>query len=119
MTCHDACVLLLEDDPLIALDTEDMLLGLGAREVLVAHSLDAAAALVDGRTVDVAVLDLRIGEVRSDGLALELLARGIPLVLTSGYGEADLPEGLRRVPTVGKPYAVDALRTALAAARSR
>ena len=34
---------------------------------------------------------------------------------TSGYVETDLPEALRRVPVVGKPYAADALGSAFAA----
>jgi CheY-like chemotaxis protein len=115
--CQDACVLLLEDDALISLDAEEMLLGLGARSVLVAHSVEAAEAMVDGAGVDVAVLDLRIGAGRSDGLALALMARGIPFIFTSGYLETDLSEALRRVPVVGKPYASDALRAAFAALR--
>ena len=113
--CRDACVLLLEDDALICLDAEEMLRGLGARSVLVAHSVDRAEAIVESAGIDVAVLDLRIGAGRSDGLALALLARGVPFIFTSGYVETDLPEALRRVPVVGKPYAADALGSAFAA----
>jgi hypothetical protein len=46
MDLRMACVLLLEDDVLIALDTEDTLLGIGASRVLSAHTLAQAHAIV-------------------------------------------------------------------------
>ena len=115
MICTDASVLLLEDDALIALDAEDMLRSLGAREVLVAYTLDAAARFLDTATVDAAMLDLLIGSARSDDVAARLAERCIPFILTSGYGEPDLPPELGPVPVVGKPYTTDALRSAFAA----
>jgi len=110
--CKDACVLLLEDDALISLDAEEMLRMLGARSVLTAHSIDSATTMLGSASVDVAMLDLQIGADRSDGLALALLASGIPFIFTSGYTETDLPDPLRRIPTVGKPYAIETLRAA-------
>jgi hypothetical protein len=102
-------ILLLEDDALISIDGEDMLLGLGARAVLVAHSVADAEALVGREPPDAAVLDIRIGNGRSDAFALGLMARGIPLIFTSGYGAPDLAPGAETVPVVGKPYGPEAL----------
>lgn len=120
MDLRDACILLLEDDALISIDAEDMLLGLGARAVLVAHTLADAEAFVDGEPIDAAVLDIRIGSGRSDALALDLIARGIPFIFTSGYGRAsDLAPGAETVPVVGKPYAAEALVAAFSGLPAR
>lgn len=115
MDLRDARILLLEDDALISIDAEDMLLALGARAVRTAHTLADAEAVLTGEEIDAAVLDIRIGSDRSDGLALALLARAIPFIFTSGYGQAsDLPAGAERVPIVGKPYAAETLVAAFA-----
>ena len=116
MNCLDARVLLVEDDALISLDAADMLLGLGAYCVRVAHTLAEAADLLAAETFDLAVLDIRVGASRSDALALSLVERGVPIVFTSGYSSGvELPEALQSVPTVGKPYTPETLRAALAA----
>jgi DNA-binding response OmpR family regulator len=120
MDLRGARILLLEDDALISIDAEDMLLGLGAGEVLVAHTLADAEALVGREPVDAAVLDIRIGSGRSDGVARDLLARGIPFIFTSGYGLAsDIAPGAEAIPVVGKPYAADALVAAFSRVRAR
>jgi DNA-binding NtrC family response regulator len=112
MNCQNARVLLLEDDPLIALDAEEMLMSLGARQVLVAHSLAAATATLEAGGVDMAVLDIRIGQERSDSFARRLADRGVPFILASGYGDPALAGEFAKVPWVGKPYAADALKAA-------
>lgn len=120
MDLRDARILLLEDDALISIDAEDMLLTLGVETVLVAHTLADAEGLVGREPIDAAVLDIRIGAGRSDALALDLIARGIPFIFTSGYGSAsDLAPGAEAVPVVGKPYAPEALVAAFAALRVR
>lgn len=115
MTVCGACVLLLEDDALISIDAEDMLLAIGAQQVRIAHSLQEGAAMLDSESFDAAVLDVLIGRETCDTLARELLARGIPFVFASGYGDQSvLSEDLRHIPQVLKPYSVDALVDAFA-----
>ncbi len=112
-----ARILLLEDDALISIDTEDMLLSLGVAHILIAHTIEEAAALFAGEEIDAAVLDLVIGHHRCEDFARELVERGTPVVFASGFGDrSSLPELLRRVPTVEKPYSAEALHTALTAA---
>lgn len=113
MDVRGARMLVLEDDALIAIDAEDMLLGLGAAAVHIANTLSAAAALLDCVPIDLAILDLRIGSERSDDLAHEIASRSIPFIFTTGYGaDAGLPDTLTGVPKVGKPYTPEALRAA-------
>lgn len=112
-TLRAARILLLEDDALISVDAEDMLMAMGAREVFVAHTLADGEELLDREPVDAAVLDLLIGHQTCDGLARRLLARGIPFVFASGYPDASaLPEEMRHVPQIMKPYSAEALRVA-------
>lgn len=112
-------ILLLEDDALISLDTEDMLLSLGAGRVHVAHSLDEAEGIIARQKLDAAVLDLVIGAARSEDLARRLVEQSMPVIFASGYGDVGaIAEGLEHVPTVRKPYSAQALEAALAAAFS-
>lgn len=113
-------ILLLEDDALISLDTEDILLSLGAERVHVAHNLDQADAIVSRQKLDAAVLDLVIGSHRSEALARRLVELSMPVIFASGYGDIGaIAEGLEDVPTVRKPYSAQALQAALATAFSR
>lgn len=113
MNVRGACVLLLEDDALISLDAEEMLLELGVSRVLAAHNLADAGSLIEGSRIDAAVLDISIGRARSDGLARALAARCIPFVFTSGYAHPDaLPEDIRHVPIVEKPFSAEILAAA-------
>ncbi|MFT3973008.1 MAG: response regulator [Amaricoccus sp.] len=110
-------ILLLEDDALISLDTEDMLLSLGATRVHVAHSLDEAEVIVSRQKLDAAVLDLVIGSRHSEELARRLVERSMPVIFASGYDDVGaIAEGLEHVPTVRKPYSAQALERALATA---
>lgn len=113
-------VLLLEDDALISLDTEDMLMSLGAARVHVAHSLDEAERVVAREEIDAAVLDLVIGSKRSEDFARRLVERSLPVIFASGYDDAGgVGDGLENVPMVQKPYSAEALEEALLAALSR
>jgi DNA-binding NtrC family response regulator len=115
MEIRGARILLLEDDALISLDAEDMLIALGAAQVYVAHTIDAAEAVLERETVDAAVLDVRIGHAKCDDLARRLQARATPFVFASGWANGELPEDMRHVPTVEKPYSAAALSDAFRA----
>lgn len=97
-------VLLVEDSMLVALDTEDALRALGAAHVAVAPSLVAAAKVMDS-PIDFAVLDFNLGAETSLPIVEQLVARGCPMVLATGYGEElELRADLRHIPVVSKPY---------------
>jgi DNA-binding NtrC family response regulator len=110
---QDVRILLLEDDALISIDAEDMLLSLGAARVLVAHTVEEAEAIAAAEAIDAAVLDLVIGNGSCEDFAGRLAARPLPIVFASGFGVGVLPEPLRGVPTVEKPYSQQALGAAL------
>lgn len=81
-------VLLVEDNMLIALDTEDALLGAGVGAVVIAATSDAALAQLKRARPDFAVLDFNLGAETSEGVAQALSAAGVPFCYATGYGEA-------------------------------
>ena len=86
-------VFVAEDEFLLALDLCDILNEAGAVVVGPARSQrDARAQLAAAGAVDVALLDLNLGDESSAAFALELRARGVPVILTTGYDAEDVPE---------------------------
>ena len=107
-------VLIVEDDPLIALDFEDTLLGFGVKTVRTAASVAKALALIADRPPDFALLDVGLVREKTFAVAERLDALKIPFVFVTGYGaDVRLPAGLGDKPRLSKPYSTDALRAAL------
>ena len=110
-------VLLVEDNLIIAMDAEDILRGMGIERISVCGSVSRAQSLLDDGDVDFAVLDVNLGSERSIPVAERLLEEGIPFIFASGYGEkSNLPEPLRTVPVLAKPYDSDGMRKAMSIA---
>jgi light-regulated signal transduction histidine kinase (bacteriophytochrome)/CheY-like chemotaxis protein len=111
-------VLLVEDSMIIALDGEDALIDIGAREVFTAPSVVRSLALIEEGRISFAVLDYNLGGETSVSIAEQLLARGIPFIFATGYGEAlELPGSLKGSIIVKKPYNAVALTAAIAMTR--
>jgi two-component SAPR family response regulator len=102
-------VLVVEDDMLIALAIEQVLDALDCQVVGPVAMLEKALKLARGETFDVAILDVTIRGGKVYPVAELLLARGIPFVFASGYGDWALPEALRDQPRVMKPFTVTEL----------
>jgi len=117
-------VLIVEDEILIAMDAERILQDLGFADVRIATTLtEAERALGDGRSVALAVVDLRIGGNSAAPLLADLRRRGVPAVITTGsMGVEGLPRDAHAFPLVAKPYSEvdlqDAARRALGASRA-
>lgn len=97
-------VLLIEDEPVVALVAEEMLVGLGAEVVGPAGHLDEALALACREPVDMAVLDVNLNGRMSDPVAEALRARAIPFIYATGYGDAASCPLEPGAPIVQKPY---------------
>ncbi len=107
-------ILVLEDEPLIALDLAMTLADAGWEVVGPAGTVAHARRLIDGGgDPDVACLDLNIGTETSHDLARDLLARGVPVVFVSGRDARALPDDLRGATVLGKPVDDAALLRAL------
>ena len=96
-------VLVVEDEPLLALDLESELSAAGFDVVGPAASVARALGLIDELGCDTALLDVNLGLETSEAVALALRARGTPFVVMSGYAQDELPAALIAAPFVSKP----------------
>ena len=96
-------VFVLEDEPLIAMALEELLEDEGAHPA-VAGSLEQADQMLAEDAFDAAILDINVHGRKSYEVARALLARGVPFVFASGYGDTLNPEEFAHIPTVTKPY---------------
>ena len=107
-------VLILDDEPLVAMLLEDYLEALGHEVTAAVETLDGALAALDQVAFDVAVLDCHLaGGERSWPVAERLRERGIPFLFSSGGRSDDLPPHLAECPMLSKPYNLPVLETAL------
>ena len=110
-------VLLVEDEALVAMTIEDMLGELGATVVATAGRLEDALDKAGSLAFDVAILDINLHGRPSVPVAELLRQRGLPFIVATGYGDAMLPEPLRAVPVLAKPFQRGDLARVLAAAK--
>lgn len=79
-----------------------------------AARISQALALIESASFDVALLDINLDGEMSWDVAVALQARGIPFVLSTGYEISQmLPDALKDVKFVKKPYNVDELEKAV------
>jgi DNA-binding response OmpR family regulator len=107
-----ATVLLAEDEPLIALDTQAELQALGVEVVWVrtlADGVDAAGA----GSFHAALLDLRLGDDSSVPLAELLADKGVPVAFLTGYQGNAMPAAFQDAPVLRKPFTPAQLRDLL------
>ncbi len=109
-----ADVLIVEDDPIIAIDFEDRLVGFGVGSVRSVASVARALDEIGKRTPDFALLDVELVRETSFAIAERLVALKIPFVFVSGYGaEARIPRAFATQPRLQKPCSSEALEAAL------
>jgi CheY-like chemotaxis protein len=109
-----ASVLLVEDNIIILLDTEDVLKELGVPLVMTATNVSEALDLIDRTPPARALLDVDLGIETSFRIATRLAEIGIPFAFITGYGDSHpIPVEFRNIPRVLKPHTTDALLKAL------
>jgi DNA-binding response OmpR family regulator len=113
---NSPCILLAEDEMLLAMMLEDRLNATGYR-VLKAARLAKCLELAETASIDLAILDINLAGEASFPVALVLRRRGIPFVFSSGYGNDDLPEAWRHEKILQKPYDTTQLAAVLTALR--
>jgi DNA-binding response OmpR family regulator len=109
-----ACILVAEDEMLVAMMMEDLLKQAGYR-VLMAARLTKGLVMAASEPIDAAILDINLAGRASFPLADELMRRQIPFMFASGYGSNGLPERFADIPILQKPYDMTTFKTMLAA----
>lgn len=109
-------VLVVEDNFLIAELIRSLLDECGCETIGPAPRVSLALALVDGRHLDGAFLDINLAGEYCFPVAELLRERGVPFVFLTGYDDGEIiPPALRAVPRISKPFDND--RVASIAAR--
>jgi CheY-like chemotaxis protein len=109
-------VLVVEDELMIRMLLEGMLEDLGHTVVGQAGSIEEAVQLAKNVEFDIALLDVNLNGKPITPVVEVLVARGLPFVFASGYGQSGVPEAYRANPALQKPFQLEALGKALAAA---
>lgn len=107
-------LLVVEDEPLIAMLLENWLTELDCDVIGPAHSVDAALVLLESTKPDGAILDVLLGKGTSFPLADILVQRAIPILFASGHGNAGLEARFANFPTLSKPYDFEAVKRGVA-----
>jgi DNA-binding LytR/AlgR family response regulator len=99
------CLLVVEDEYLIAADLTASLESLGVEVIGPAASVEEALSLVDNNSdrLDGAVLDINLRNERVYPVADVLAARGVPFVFTTGYDVVAVPTAYACAPRYEKP----------------
>lgn len=109
-----ADVLLVEDDPIIAIDFEDTIAGFGVKTVRTAASVAKALQMIADHPPDFALLDVVLVRENTFAVADRLDALQIPYAFVTGYGnDIRLPAGLADKPRLVKPCSSEALEAVL------
>ena len=106
-------ILLVEDEPLVAMLLEDVLQDAGAIIMGPAATVSEALVLAAGARPDAAVLDLNLAGETCLAVADVLADAGVPFLVATGYG-GDAPLARHTgVQVLQKPYEPNALIEAL------
>ncbi|WP_410218889.1 response regulator [Paracoccus sp. (in: a-proteobacteria)] len=109
------CILIVEDEPIIAMDLQFIFEDRGYAVLGPAGSVDMALRLLDQASPDVAVLDANLCGHSVAPVAERLRSLGIPFVVSSAYNAAQLQihEVLANVENVHKPFQQNRLLAAV------
>ena len=94
-------LLIVEDEPLIAMDLQATFEREGARVVL-AHTMPEALRYADSAALSAGVLDFRVGSNDADPVCEALIRREVPFIFFTGLSAA-LPKRWAAMPIVPKP----------------
>jgi hypothetical protein len=111
-------ILVVEDEPFIAMGLEQLLPKLGYEVVGVATHLRDALAKAEAGGFDLAVLDVNLGGELSYRVADVLLGKGAPFIFCTAYAEVAFGR-YSHVPVLQKPFEKKALERAIDEAIAR
>ena len=106
-------LLVIEDEPLIALDHVERLRSAGAASVNSTGVEAEALRVIEEGTFDAALLDANLHGRPVDPIAAALARHRIPFVFVTGYGRQALPESFRQAPVLTKPFRDDEMIAAI------
>lgn len=112
-------VLLVEDEPLVAMDLRHELEEAGATVTEIVRSVEEALDAARGGGIDLALLDGNLKGEPVDDVAALFDELSVPFCFVSGYGREHLPQGFDHAPLIEKPFRPDTLRSTLTSLLAR
>jgi DNA-binding response OmpR family regulator len=109
-------ILIVEDEPLIAMMLEDFLDSLGHTVRGTCDSVDGALEEVERGGFDLAILDVNLKGENVWPVAARLRAKKVPFVIATGGHVDPPPPEFIDAPVIEKPYTVDRVTPAIEAA---
>ena len=106
-------VLIVEDQFYIAAEMRGMVVQRGGQVVGPVKSQVTAEQALETTSVDLAILDVNLGQDRVYTLARRLLDDHIPVVFATGYESWALEAGFSHLPLMAKPVSASAFDQAL------
>jgi CheY-like chemotaxis protein len=106
-------VLVVEDNLLIAMETEYLVEQCGCAVVGPAANVGDAVGFAGYAGLDGAVLDINLGPEQVWPVADLLEERGVPFIFATAYGSGGMPERFADRTVLNKPLALHRLRQAL------
>jgi CheY-like chemotaxis protein len=110
---HVARILVVEDEPLIAMLLADWLKDLGCETLGPAHSVAEALTLINSAAPDAAIIDVSLKNEQGYPVADALRTRGIPFVFATGHGDA-VATRYAGTPVLAKPFDFERFKDILA-----
>ena len=104
--------LIVEDEPLVALDIQSILQSLGAASIRVCNTAAEARQALKSAPPNAVLLDLVIGGRTIFDLAKELVEAGVKVMFVTGYAPAIPPE-FQHLTVVEKPFDPEGLGAAV------
>jgi CheY-like chemotaxis protein len=109
-------VLVVEDEWVVAVELDSELTEMGCRVIGPVPSVSDAMAILVSQPVDVALVDIELGEDTGYPIAHALQARNVPVVFLTGYNTTALAPEFRHLRCLEKPAGTRGLAIALTAA---
>lgn len=103
-------VLIVEDDPFIAIDLQDAIEDAGYAVLGPVATVKSGLNTLNSSTPDVAILDYNLGSETSAEIARKLKEMGIPFIFASGQIERVIEDDVpNSAAMIQKPFLIDAV----------
>jgi DNA-binding response OmpR family regulator len=102
-------VLVLEDEPLIAMMMRDWLTELGYETLGPAETVQAALALIESNQPDAAILDISLGKQDCYPVADRLQDQAVPFAFATGRSGDNIVRRHQAAPRLSKPFNFEAV----------
>ncbi|HLH12304.1 MAG TPA: response regulator [Methylovirgula sp.] len=106
-------ILIVEDEAFVAVMLADMLEELGYEVAASVSQVSQAREFLADGNVDIALLDVKLGNETIDPVADLLAERRCPFIFTTGYGQDGVPAAYANRKVLQKPFQINELAAAL------